>query len=105
MDHFELDDITAMRRAGTLPEFMRSRIRRPDAVRNAGRRRPRRSPYGAVGHKPGAWPAAAPLGADYRRGPGEPELCDCARCRTLAQLCKDDPCRCPVCGSPRRAAA
>lgn len=103
MDHVAVDDITALRKEGDLPEFMRLRIRRPDTSPTANR--PRRRFYRPPGHKPGAWPSATPLGPDYRRHPGEPELCDCVRCRALAERCKDDPCRCPVCGSPRSTAA
>ncbi|MEU7031894.1 hypothetical protein AB0A60_35005 [Streptomyces sp. NPDC046275] len=103
VEDFATDDIAAMREQGDLPAFMRLQIR------------PVRSPVrvvalwqrfsGPAGHKPGAWPSAAPLGADYRRAPGEPELCDCARCLTLATSCEGDPCRCPRCGTAHAPAA
>ncbi|MEU1077740.1 MULTISPECIES: hypothetical protein [unclassified Streptomyces] len=103
VEDFATDDIAAMREQGDLPAFMRLQIR------------PVRSPVQVValwqrfsapaGHKPGAWPSAAPLGTDYRRAPGEPELCDCARCLALAAPCEEDPCRCPRCGTAHAPAA
>ncbi|MFC8019101.1 hypothetical protein [[Kitasatospora] papulosa] len=102
-EDFAPDDIAAMREQGDLPAFMRLQIR------------PVRSPVqvvalwqrfsGPAGHKPGAWPSAAPLGADYRRAPGAPELCDCTRCLALAAPCGDNPCRCPRCGTSHAPAA
>lgn len=100
---FGIADIAAMREQGDLRVFMRLQIR------------PMRSTVkvmtlwqrftGPTGHKPGAWPSAAPLGAHYRRASGAPELCDCARCRVLAAACEEHPCRCPRCGAPHPPAA
>lgn len=97
------EDIAAMREQGDLPAFMRLRIR------------PVRAPVQVValwqrfavpaGHKPGSWPSATPLGADYRRAPGAAGLCDCVRCRALGAPCREEPCRCPLCGSPCASAA
>jgi hypothetical protein len=103
VEDFATDDIAAMREQGDLPAFMRLQIR------------PARAPIqvmtlwqrfsGPTGHKPGAWPSSAPLGPYYRRAPGEPDLCDCARCLALAAPCGDHPCRCPQCGSEHAPAA
>ncbi|MFD7958964.1 hypothetical protein ACFV4X_36500 [Streptomyces ardesiacus] len=103
VEDFATDDIAAMREQGDLPAFMRLQIR------------PARAPVqvmalwqrfsGPTGHKPGAWPSSAPLGPHYRRAPGEPDLCDCARCLALAAPCEDHPCRCPRCGTSHAPAA
>lgn len=100
MDEFGTADIAAMREQGDLPAFMRLQIR------------PVREPVRVValwqrftGHKSGAWPSATPLGANYRRAPGTPELCDCTRCLALAAPCEENPCRCPQCGAPHAPAA
>ncbi|MFF7953620.1 hypothetical protein [Streptomyces griseorubiginosus] len=100
MDDFGTDDIAAMREQGDLPAFLRLRIRpvrSPAAVVALWQRFP-----GPAGHRPGAWPSAAQLGADYRRAQGAPELCDCARCLGGAASCTS--CRCPLRGSPPAAA-
>jgi hypothetical protein len=102
VDDFETDDIAAMREQGDLPAFMRLRVRpvrTPAAVMALWQRFP-----GPAGHKPGAWPSAAPPGAGSRQGPGQPELCDRARCLARAAPSEGDPCRCPRDSSPRAAA-
>jgi len=103
VDDFETNDIAAMREQGDLPAFIRLKIR-PVRASAAVVALWQRFP-GAAGHRPGAWPSATLLGADYRRGPGEPELCDCARCLAMAAPCESDPCRCPLCGSPQATTA
>lgn len=103
VDEIGTADVAAMREQGDLSAFMRLQIRpvrAPVQVVALWQRFAR-----AAGHKPGAWPSAAPLGADDRRAPGAPELCDCARCLALTTPCEEGPCRCPRCGAPHAPAA
>ncbi|MEU6293022.1 hypothetical protein [Streptomyces sp. NPDC046988] len=103
VEAFATEDIAAMREQGDLPAFLRLQIR---PVRSAVQVVALWQRFSApAGHKPGAWPSAAPLGADYRRAPGGPELCDCTRCLALAAPCEEDPCRCPRCGASHARAA
>ncbi|WP_143660564.1 hypothetical protein [Streptomyces sp. JHA26] len=96
---FGPEDIAAMREEGDLPAFLRLRIR-PDRtpVQTAALWQQCAAP---ARHTVGAWPSTTPLQVGHRRAPGEAAFCDCPRCRAFGAPCAADPCRCPLCGTPR----
>lgn len=97
-DDFTTDDITALRRGRELPAFLCSRISRPCRTRSG------RGTHRTPGHRSGARPSPTAT-TGHRPAASTPRICDCPRCRDLADHTETSTCGCALCAWCRDAAA